>query len=431
MKARFLAAIGIAAALAVAGATVSGGASGGTSRSAAKSITVWLQVDAQSGWESTVTAATKAFQSKHPGVDVNVEYQTWGTHLTKLDAAIAGGKAPDVVEMGNTEMTKYMAAGAFANITSQKGSFPNSGTWLTGLLASCSYNGKLFGVPYYAGARAVIYRKDYFKKAAVGIPTTLDRFLANGRKLMNTFGKKDKNFSAFYLAGRDWYSGLAFVYDYGGKIATTKGGKWVGALDSPKSIQGLTKLKQVALALSRASKTTDEAHPFPTVPFAQDRSASFVGPGWQWGYALDPKAGNPKLAPQMGAFPMPSHIKGRHMPAFLGGSDLAIPVTSDNKDLAADWIAAFTATPQMTGIVKAGNIPNTTSLVGLLKSNPKVAPFAEAAKFSWFVPTAKNWVNVENAGVLQDMQTALLTGDLSVKDAAKRASARITELLNA
>jgi N,N'-diacetylchitobiose transport system substrate-binding protein len=431
MRARIIAAVGVLTALAVMASSATGGTpTAKTGPAAASKITVWLQVDAQSGWADVVAAANKAFQAQHPGVEVNVEYQTWGTHLTKLDAAIAGNNAPDVVEMGNTEMTKYMAAGAFANLTPEKASFPNSRTWLQGLLASCTYNGKLFGVPYYAGARAVIYRKDYFKKAGVGVPKTLDGFLASGRKLMKTYGE-DKNFSAFYLAGRDWYSGLAFVYDYGGRIATTKGGKWVGALDSPQSIRGLTKLKQFVLALSRASKTTDEAHPFPTVPFAQGRSASFIGPGWQWGYALDPKVGNPKLARQMGAFPMPSHIKGRHMPAFLGGSDLAVPVTSKNKDLAIDWIKAFTATPQMTGIVKAGNIPNTTSLVDLTRSNARLAPFAEAAKFSWFVPTAKNWVNVENAGVLQDMLTAIFTGDLTVKDAAKRASGRITEILNA
>ena len=31
----------------------------------------------------------------------------------------------------------------------------------------------------------------------------------------------DKSFSAFYVAGKDWYSALAFVYDYGGQIATS------------------------------------------------------------------------------------------------------------------------------------------------------------------------------------------------------------------
>ena len=37
----------------------------------------------------------------------------------KFDATLAGGNAPDVIEMGNTEMTKYMAAGAFQDSREQ------------------------------------------------------------------------------------------------------------------------------------------------------------------------------------------------------------------------------------------------------------------------------------------------------------------------
>ena len=36
---------------------------------------------------------------------------------------------------------------------------------------------------------------------------------------------------------------MSFVYDYGGKIAEFKGGKWKGTLDSPQAIQALTRLK--------------------------------------------------------------------------------------------------------------------------------------------------------------------------------------------
>src|SRR2546425_12106139 len=110
MKVRYLVAALLAAMLAVAAST----ASGSTARGQADKIVVWLQDDAKNGWPEAVAAATKAFQAKHPGVDVDVQYQQWTTHLTKFDAAIAGGNAPDVIEMGNSETTKYMAAGAFA-----------------------------------------------------------------------------------------------------------------------------------------------------------------------------------------------------------------------------------------------------------------------------------------------------------------------------
>ena len=426
MKRRTIVALCLAA---VAAAAVAAGTLGATKKTTADSITVWLQVDAQSGWPNVVAAANKAFEKQNPGVKVNVQYQEWNTHLQKFDATLAGGNTPDVIEMGNTEMTKYMAAGAFADITADKAKFPNSKTWLAGLAASASYDGKLMGVPYYAGSRVVIYRTDLFKQAGVtGTPKSLAQFVVDGKKVAAA-NAGDKTFSPFYIAGKDWYSALAYVFDYGGTIATSSNGKWTGTLDKPRAIAGLTAWKNVFLALSKASKTTDEAHPFPTVPFAQDHAASFIGPGWQFGYALDPKAGNPKLKPVMGAFAMPSHTPGKTMPAFLGGSDLAIPASSQNKTLAEDWIAAFTANAQMAGIVKVGNLPNTTSLLHLVKGTPG-SQLAQAARVTWFVPTAKNWTNVESSNVLQNMLVQILTGQKSVRAAATDASNKITSTLN-
>src|SRR5215470_18504699 len=141
MKRRILVAICLAA---VTAAAVSAATLGAAQKTTADSITVWLQVDAQSGWPTVVDAANKAFEAQHPGTKVNVEYQQWNTHLQKFDATLAGGNAPDVIEMGNTEMTKYMAAGAFADLTKDKSTFPNSSSWLKGLQKSGTYNGKLF-----------------------------------------------------------------------------------------------------------------------------------------------------------------------------------------------------------------------------------------------------------------------------------------------
>src|SRR5262249_5171518 len=152
--------------------------------------------DAQSGWPQVVAAANKLFEKQNPGVKVNVQYQQWNTHLQKFDATLAGGNTPDVIEMGNTEMTKYMAAGAFADLSSAKSKFPNSSTWLKGLADSATYGGKLMGVPYYAGTRIVIYRTDMFKQAGIaGTPRSLGQLVADGKKLMAT-NKADTTFSA-------------------------------------------------------------------------------------------------------------------------------------------------------------------------------------------------------------------------------------------
>ena len=429
MKARIIAIVALGAALALVASTATAGTQG-AARPTATKIVVWLQTDAENGWPTAVAAANNTFKAQHPGVDVEIQYQTWNDHLQKFDAALAAGTAPDVIEMGNTEMTKYMAAGAFARLNAS--GYPNSKTWLGGLKQSVTYNGKLYGVPYYAGARAVIYRKDMYR--AVGVkrpPTTYGQFLAVGKKLMKKYGK-NKNYSAFYQPGQNWYVAMSFVADYGGQIAVRKNGKWKGTLDSPQAIRALTAYKSMVLQLSRASKTADEAHPFPSIPFAKSRMGAFIGNGWEWPYVMDKNGGAapPEFEKKMGAYPMPSHIKGRYVPTFMGGSDLAIPVTSGNRALAADWLKAFTSSPNQRIIAKAGNIANTTTLANVNKGNPKLAPFAEAAKYSWFVPTAPKWVDVENQDVLKQFCTAILTNRVTVKAGAQNVSKQLTRILN-
>jgi N,N'-diacetylchitobiose transport system substrate-binding protein len=415
MRTRIFAVLALAAGLATVVATVSGGASGGTSRAAAKTITVWLQTDAQAdNWKPIVAAANAQFE-KETGANVNVQYQSWGTHLQKFDATLAGGNAPDVIEMGNTEMTKYMAAGAFQDLTGDKASFPNSSTWI-GLAASGRYNGKTYGVPYYGGSRVVTYRKDQFGQAGIKAPASIAEFTADAGKLLKRFGKT-KGYSPLYIAGTDWYVAMSFVFDYGGGIATRVSGKWHGLLTSPKAIAGLNAYKSFFLAASRASKTTDEAHPNPYDVMGQGQASSIIGPGW-----FSCCVG--KYKGVVGQFVMPSHEKGKIMPGFAGGSDLAVPVGGD-KALAEAWIKAYTSTESEKALQAIGNIPNTTTLVNLSKVNEK------AASRSWFVPTAKNWVNVENGNILRNMLAQILTGKLTVKQAASSANDNIESVLNA
>jgi N,N'-diacetylchitobiose transport system substrate-binding protein len=425
----------VIACFALTAATATGSPTRTASPNAAKAttLTVWLQEDARDNWPGVVNATNQAFERAHPGVNVKVEYQTWNQHLAKFDATIAGNNVPDVIELGNSEMAKYMAAKAFWDITSQKRNIPNSKTWLKGLEDSARLGGKLYGVPYYAGARAVIYRKDLYRGAGIRkTPTSLAEYEAANRKLMKRYGG-DRRFSALYFPGQYWLAAMSFVYDYGGTIAKFKNGKWTGTLDSPQAIKALSVVKRIVNRYSRASKTGDEANPFQAVVFGQGKVGSIIGNGWEWGLALDTKKYSSKLKEsQLGAYPMPSHIKGKFMPTFLGGSDLAIPVQSNSRSLALEWIKAFTSNSSMTQLATEGKvIPNTTSLLGLHNKTRSLAPFARASRASWFVPTAKNWTNVESARTIRTMLVRIFSNRHSVKSEAERASKEITKILNA
>src|SRR2546430_7993113 len=234
---------------------------------------------------------------------------------------------------------------------------------------------------------------------------------------MMLLAKNHKNgFSPGYIAGTDWYVAMGFVFDYGGGIATQVSGNWKGLLNSPKSIAGLTAYKNFFNATSRASKTTDEAHPNPYDVYAQGGAESMVGQSW---FTCCVGA---KYKTSTAQFVMPGHVKGQAMPGFLGGSDLAVPIGA-NKALGADWIKDFTSTAAEKALQAKGNIPNATNLLGASVNE-------RAAQRSWFVPAAKHWVDVENGNILRNMLAQILTGKLTVKQAAASASDNITSVLN-
>ena len=113
---------------------------------------------------------------------MKLERQQWTGLVEKLTTALSGSDAPDVVEFGNTQAQTFEAAGAVVDLTGDKADLGGD-DFLQSLAEAGTYDGKLYAVPYYAGARIVIYRKDLFEKSGIEVPTTLEEFLAAGTKL--------------------------------------------------------------------------------------------------------------------------------------------------------------------------------------------------------------------------------------------------------
>ncbi|MFC4331253.1 extracellular solute-binding protein [Streptomyces andamanensis] len=425
MKRKLVAAIGIAGMMvSIAACGGSDDDKGGSNGADAKELTVWLTVDAQNNWPDLVKAADDAVVKKHPGLKVKHEYYGWPDKNTKLDAVLATDKAPDVVEMGNTEMLGYMVKGAFAPLDASK--FDNSSGWLDGLKASVTYEGKTYGVPYYAGGRVANWRKDIFAQSDVKTtPKTYQELIADLDKVQKKQGDK---FSAWYQPSRDWYAAMSFVYDAGGSIAKEDGGQWKANLSSPESLKGLNDYKAVLDKYMHGDKTKDEADR--PIVYGQGKSGMIFAAAWEGATAADPKNDKVgKLADKVENFVMPGP-SGKNMPVFLGGSDLAVPVKSKAQAVAAEWINAFTGTAGQKGLIAKGNLPNNKTDLATLKSDPKTAVPATAAESSWFVPMAPGWGQVEKAQVLQTMLQSIGTGKKSVEDAAKEADAAIDKVIN-
>ncbi|WP_274911597.1 extracellular solute-binding protein [Streptomyces sp. WZ-12] len=415
-------------AIAVLGAVT--GCGGGTPVAATNrtgELTVWLTVDAQESWPDLVSEVNARFRKAYPKIKVTVQYQQWTTKNQKIDAALAGRKVPDVVEMGNSETTNYIVNGAFSAV--DPGKFDHSKEWLPALRDACQDGGKTYCVPYYVGARVGIYRTDLL--AQVGVhqpPRSYPELRTDLDKLKATFGSADKNFSAFYMPGRYWYAAMAFVKDAGGDIAVRKDGRWHGALSAPRSVAGLTQWKDLLDAYYTGDRSKDNGDEPAVV--GQGKVGMFYGNTWEAKAATDSTSGgNPALRGKFAtfAFPGPS---GKPLPPFLGGSTLAIPAKSGNQDLAQDWIRLFTDRTSQRRLIAADTLPNNTAQLHEVAAGGINGPAARAAEHGWVTPTAPGWGAVEKSNVLPEVLQDIATGKQSVADAARAADRRIDAVIN-
>ncbi|GCD97706.1 extracellular solute-binding protein [Embleya hyalina] len=408
-------------------ASVSGCSGGGGAAKGSGKLTVWLTVDAQESWPDLVRSVNARFEQAHPGTDVTVEYQQWTSKNLKLDAALAGHNVPDVVEMGNSETVNYIVNNAFAPVDPAR--FDHAGEWLGALREPCEYNGKVYCVPYYVGARVGISRTDLLQRVGVTkAPTTYPELIAGLDALKAKFGTEDRAFSALYMPGRYWYAALAFVKDAGGEIAVKKDGRWQSTLSGPRSVQGLQAWKDLIDAYyvgDRAKDNSDE----PAV-VGQGKVGIFYGNTWEADAATDSKSGgNPELKGRFASFAFPGP-SGGPLPPFLGGSELAVPVKSKKQDLAQDWIRLFTDRTSQERLIKANTLPNNTAQLADVDADGVNGPAAKAATRGWVTPQAPGWAAVEKANILQEMLEDIATGKHSVKDATKAADGRIDAVIN-
>lgn len=387
----------------------------------ARTLDVWLMNG--SAPPAVITALNTEFQNSHPGVTVKVELQQWSGITDKTNAALSTQSPPDVLEMGNTLVSGFASAGGLADL-SNKTSALGGGTWLESLKEAGTLNGKLYGVPYYAGDRVVIYNKDMFAAAGiVNLPTTRDELVSEGRALMGA-NRSVPGFSALYLPGKDWYATFSWVFDAGGTIATQSGGKWVGALESPEAQSALSWVKDMRSKISTAPGDGDETKDDPT--FESGKAAMVIEAGWHVGVITKDK---PELTGKIGVFPIPG-VSGS-APVFLGGSNLGVGAKSKNQDLAVEYIKLLAGTKYQTQLaVQGGVIPNSTDLLNLHSSDPFLSVADKAAAHSWFVPNSPNWGSVESNNIPQDMLAKIFTGRSSVAAATTAADQAIADKLN-
>ena len=187
MNKRFLpiAALGLTAALALA-ACSSGetpAADNGPIDAKGETLTVWIMEGTNPDSEPFFEKVGEAF-TEETGATLDVEYVQWADAHDRFVTSIAGGTTPDVAETGTTWTAEFADAGALAPLTdyvaAEKGLEKDL---VDGLEVAGTYDGDLYGMPWYAGVRSIVYRADIFEELGLEAPTSWDEIVSAGEAI--------------------------------------------------------------------------------------------------------------------------------------------------------------------------------------------------------------------------------------------------------
>ncbi|WP_179857307.1 extracellular solute-binding protein [Streptomyces sp. OV198] len=382
-------------------------------------IDVWLMRDSVSA--QFQNEFVKGFETAHPDIKVKVQIQEWDGIGEKVTAALASNDAPDVIETGNTQVAQFAQSGGLLDLSDKVDDLGGK-NWLKGLAEPGVYEGKQYGIPYYAANRVVIYRTDLFKEAGIDATAvkTRDQWIAATKKL-NTGDTQ-----GIYLPGQNWYTLAGFVWDEGGDLATESGGKWKGTLDSPEAIRGMEFYEKLQ-ALGKGPRDSDEANPPQADVMAKGKVAQVISTPGGANVVIQ---NNPALKGKLGFFPIPGKAADKPGAVFTGGSDLVIPTASTKQDAAYIFVKELTGdTWQKKLAVAMSYVPNKTTLASAVAADPGAAAMAVGAAQGHATPNTPGWAAVEAKNPIKDYMTAVLTGG-DIQKKAATASEAITAAMN-
>ncbi|MCX5173224.1 extracellular solute-binding protein [Streptomyces antibioticus] len=410
---------GVCALVLAGGISACGGSgSSGDSADGTTTIDVWLMRDSVSARFQKEFVA--GFESAHPDIKVKVQIQEWDGIGEKVTAALASNDAPDVIETGNTQVAQFAQSGGLLDLSDKVDELGGK-NWLRGLAEPGAYEGKQYGIPYYAANRVVIYRTDLFEKAGVDPAAirTRDQWITATEKL-NQAGTQ-----GIYLPGQTWYALAGFIWDEGGDLATESGGSWKGTLDTPEALRGMDFYKELQ-ALGKGPRDSDEAEPPQAEVMAQGKVAQIISTPGGANVVVE---SNPELKGKLGFFPIPGKTADKPGSVFIGGSDLVIPAASGKPDAAFTFVKELTGDTWQRKLAQAMSyVPNKTTLADAVASDPGTAAMAAGAAVGRATPNTPGWAAVEAKNPIKDYMTAVLTGADARTEAAK-ASESITSAM--
>lgn len=389
---------------ALAGAVVSGCGAGGLG-GGKKRVVFWQF------WPlTTITPLVERFEKENPDLEVVVERLTWQAGQEKIAAAVAGGTVPDLVELGSTWFPAFAYEGALADWT-------DSAATLRGgyrLWDMCEAKGRVYGLPWLGGTRALFYNKTLFARAGLDSsrgPETWAELLESCRRIQRLGGGVSgygANAGERYVLFKKF---MPYAWSNGGTVFSLEhGGLFVG-FDSPANVEAL----HFYLQLADAGRADQQR------PIDQAFKEGKIGCTLTGAWLLEQI---PREAPDLryGVALVPRPEGGEHR-SFAGGEILSSFAKSSNREGA--WrLARFLLRPEnaLTVSREAKSVqPTSTTAEPDSALSPEERVFLEQLALAIPTPNHPEWGRME-AAIEDAVEQALyrkLSPELAIQHAAK------------
>jgi len=163
----FRAASGVTVAAAL-GTTLSacGGGTGAGSSNSKLTMTWWGSDQRHAAYKK----ALATFQKDNPKIQIQETYQGYDGYFDKFNTNVAGGSAPDLMQMDTALVAQYARKGVLAPIDEYVGKTLDLTGFSKTLLANGTVDGKLYGVPSGIGVNQLTVNRSGLEKLGLKFP---------------------------------------------------------------------------------------------------------------------------------------------------------------------------------------------------------------------------------------------------------------------
>lgn len=181
MQRRFLGLTSTIAALGMTAVLAGCGVTGGDGDVTLKLVAADYDLTGGDSTEKYWAELTAAYEADHPGVDIDVQIESWDDVDRKVAELVDAGQAPDIAQIG--AYADYAAAGDLYS-ADELLSVPVQANFLAPLTSAGEMNRVQYGMPFVASTRLLFYNKKLFADAGIEkAPTTWGELAAAARKL--------------------------------------------------------------------------------------------------------------------------------------------------------------------------------------------------------------------------------------------------------